>query len=436
MAVLVIVIAFGIAAIILLTSKWGVHPFFALLAACVFVGLGIGLPASEILSISKEGFGNILKSLGFIVVLGTALGLVLEHTGATQVMASFLVQKLGTRRAPLAMSLTGFVVGLPVFCDSGFIVLSGLNKALARQANIPITTMAVSMATGLYSVHCLIPPHPGATAAAAAIGVDYGRLMLMGTLVAIPAMLVGYAWAKYTNSKTASDTSTVVEVSFHDHQVSVFKAFLPIAVPVFLIAAKSFFTVNTTTELWLKNLLVLGDPVMALVVGLLLALLFKPGWKRTEVNSLLAEAVEKAGSILIIIGAGGAFGAVLMAAKLGEHLHNMNSLKSFGLLAVFLLTVVLKTAQGSSTVAIITASSMVQPILPNLGLHSETGMLLAVLAMGAGSMAISHANDAYFWVIQKFSGVPMKSLLTVYSTATMLMALTSLAVIYLLYVFL
>src|SRR5215217_8436795 len=152
MTVTLIALAVGILVIILLTTKFGIHPFFALLAACFIVGLSIGLPASEVLTISKEGFGNILKNLGLIIVLGTTLGVVLEHTGGTQVMASYLIRKVGNSNAPLAMSLTGFVVGLPIFCDSGFIVLSGLNHAFARRAGIPMAVMAICMATGLYPV--------------------------------------------------------------------------------------------------------------------------------------------------------------------------------------------------------------------------------------------------------------------------------------------
>jgi len=156
------------------------------------VGLGIGLPLGGVLSVVKDGFGTILKSLGLIIVLGTTLGLLLEYTGSTAVMASFLIKKLGDKHAPLAMSITGFIVGLPIFCDSGFIVLSGLNKSMARRTGIPIAVMSVSLATGLYAVHCLVPPHPGATAAAGTIGVDFGRLLLFGVPVAIPAMLAGY----------------------------------------------------------------------------------------------------------------------------------------------------------------------------------------------------------------------------------------------------
>ena len=176
----------------------------------------------------------------------------------------------------------------------------------------------------------------------------------------------------------------------------------------------------------------MGDPVIALSAGVLLAFWTKLKWKKKTVSYLLQESVEKAGGILVIIGAGGAFGAVLAATKMGNHFSEVFTLSSLGILFPFLLTFLLKTAQGSSTVAIITAASIVQPLLPALGLDSENGKLLAVLSMGAGSMMISHANDAYFWVITKFSGLDIKTTLKVYSVASVLMGLTTLLMVYLL----
>ena len=153
-------LAAGVGLIILLTATYRVHAFFALLIASFVVGLGAELPVPDIINAIKDGFGNIMKSLGFIIVLGTALGMLLEHTGSTRVMAAFILRKVGERHAALAISLTGFIVGLPIFCDSGYIGLSGLNSSLARRTGISVAAMAVSLATGLYSVHCLISRIP------------------------------------------------------------------------------------------------------------------------------------------------------------------------------------------------------------------------------------------------------------------------------------
>ena len=422
----------GIAVIILFTAKYRIHAFFALLVACFIVGIGVQLPFISILTAIKEGFGRIMQSLGFIIVLGTTLGVLLEHSGSTRVMANFIIKQTGERKSPLAMSIAGFIVGLPVFCDSGYIVMSGLNQSLAKRTGISVVAMAISLATGLYSVHCLVPPHPGATAAAATIGVDLGKLILVGIAVAIPAMIIGHLWARYAGKKLQHVAASSEHID-HGPAPPVIMAFLPVIVPIILITLNSFFVLEKNGNSFLQKIFsVLGEPVVALAVGIILV--FGNFYKLTKqhVGKLLQESAEKAGGILVIIGAGGAFGAVLAAARIGEQFSEAIDLQAMGVFFPFLLTFILKTAQGSSTVAIITASSIVLPLLPALGLDSEKGKLLSVLSMGAGSMMISHANDAYFWVISKFSGLEMKTMLKTYSVATILMGSVALLVVYIL----
>jgi GntP family gluconate:H+ symporter len=424
----------GIVLIVALTTKFRVHAFFALLIACFGVGLGVGLSPLDTIAAAKDGFGNVMKSLGLIIVLGTALGVVLDATGSTAAMATFILRKVGERRAPLAMCLTGFVVGLPIFCDSGYIVLSGLNRSLVRRTGAPAATMAVALAAGLYSVHCLIPPHPGAMAAAGILGVDLGQLILYGIVVAVPASAAGYLWAKFAgkDSHTISDPGEA-EAAQSVTPPPAFRAFLPVVVPVVLIALKSFLTLRGNAgSAWMKVIGALGDPVIALAIGVLLAFGCGTGWTRTRVGELLQEGAEKAGGILVIIGAGGAFGAVLAATKIGDHLGTALPLASMGLLFPFLLAAILKSAQGSSTVAILTSASIVLPLLPALGLATDKGHLLCALSLGAGSMTLSQANDAYFWVIAKFSGLDVKTMFKVHTVATGLMGIVALAMIYLL----
>src|SRR5581483_4804209 len=167
----------SVVVLIVLATKFRVHAFFALLIACFIVGIGIQMPFANLLAAMKDGFGNIMRSLGLIIVLGTTLGVLLEYTGSTKVMADYILKKVGIRNATFAMSLTGFIVGLPVFCDSGYIVLSGLNRSLSKSTGISLVATSVSLATGLYAVHCLIPPHPGATAAAGVLDVNVGKLI-------------------------------------------------------------------------------------------------------------------------------------------------------------------------------------------------------------------------------------------------------------------
>ncbi len=424
----------GVAAIVLLTTRFKVHAFFALLIACLVVGLGVGMPFGEVLSTGKDGFGNIIGSLGLIIVFGTTLGAILEHTGATLVLANAILRITGRHRAAGAMNAVGYVVGLPIFCDSGYIVMSGLNRGLARQTGTPMVLMATSLAAGLYAVHCLIPPHPGAAAATGTLGADFGRVMLYGMLVAIPAALCGLLWARYAARRLPASDKQAEEPDTQgapQRLPSVLLSVLPIAVPILLIGLRSF-TPADGLSLAVRLVQAAGIPEAALAIGILLAMLGKRQWKREDLNSLLRGAVEKAGDILLIIGAGGAFGALIAQTDIGRHFAGSGMVSGMGIFFPFLVAAVLKTAQGSSSVAIITAATMVLPVLPALGLDNEMGKVFAVLAMGAGSMMVSHANDSYFWVISKFSDVGMGAMLRVYTVATFIMGSVAIGTVYLL----
>jgi GntP family gluconate:H+ symporter len=428
----------AIAVIVLLTARFRIHAVFALFAACFIVGIGVGMPFEQTLGAIKEGFGHVMKSLAFVIIMGTVLGVMLERTGSTRVMASFILGKTGEKKAPLAMSITGFVAGLPIFCDSGYIVLSGLVKSLSARTGLSVATLAVSLATGLYSVHCLIPPHPGMSAAAAHLNIEFGRLILIGILVAAPASAVGYMWALYAgrNLKGSVANSPEKNTESVGSLPGVIQSFLPLVVPIVLIGAKPFLEMEFPSGGFLLRVIsILGEPVIALLAGILLASLNVQSAHTETIGKVLSEGAEKAGGILVIIGAGGAFGAVLSATNPASHFENMSAGEGMGILLPFLIAFALKTAQGSSTVAIITASTLVFPLLPVLGMDSENGRLLAVLAMGAGSMMISHANDAYFWVISNFSGLDMRTMLRVYSVSSILMGITTLLMVYLLSAF-
>ncbi|HVI47728.1 MAG TPA: GntP family permease [Chitinophaga sp.] len=422
----------GIIVIVVLTARFKVHAFFALLLACVVTSAILRLPVTDIISVVKTGFGNIVGSLGLLIILGTTLGLVLEHTGSTAVLAALVLKKTGAGRSSLAMNIIGYIVGMPIFCDSGFIVLSGLNKALARRSRISLLVMASSLAAGLYAVHCMMPPHPGITAATGAIHADLGRVMLYGLLIAIPAAFCGYCWSVYAGSKLpAPEIETEESDVSNGQQPSALMSVLPVAVPIFLIALRSMLTLeNTASSAAIRIISTLGIPEVALSVGILLALAAKKNWERHSIGSLLEESAIKAAGILVIIGGGGAFGAILAKADIGSHFAQNATLTGLGLFVPFLITTILKTAQGSSTVAVITAATIVQPLLPTLGLDHENGRIISVLAMGAGSMMISHTNDAYFWVIARFSGLEIRDMLRVYSTGTIVMGIVAIASVY------
>jgi len=424
------ILLLAIILIIFFTSKIRIHPFFALLGVASLTGLLAGIPVGDLINVMKEGFANIMKPLAFIIVFGITLGILLERSGSTEVLATFILNRLGGKNSALAMAITGFIAGLPIFCDSGFIVLSGLNLSLAAKARIRVIIPAVSLATGLYSVHCLIPPHPGATAAAGIIHVSIGKLIALGMLTAIPAMVVGYLWAVYAGKKFGDDQLIAETTNMSmERKPSIVQSIAPIVIPIALIAAKAF-TEQISGSFWSSFIQVAGEPVVALFTGVLLCLFNFRSEHRKTFGVIFNESVERSGNILLIIGAGAAFGAVLAAMKISESFKDTLPLENLGILFPFLLAALLKTAQGSSTVAIITTASITEPVLASLGLDSETGRLLAVLSMGAGSMILSHANDSYFWVILNFQRLRMQPMLAVFSVATMWMGVVSLLVIY------
>jgi GntP family gluconate:H+ symporter len=387
------------------------------------------LPNHNVVDILKQGFGNTIASIGFLIIFGAIIAVVLDKTGGAISIANYTISKTGQAKAATAMAFTGFVAGMPIFCDSGFIILSGLAKSFSSKAKIALPFVAFVLATSLYSVHCLIPTHPGSLAAAGILNANIGHLILFGTLFAIPASIAAFFWIKWRTRNYVDELTAVMPDNFPTEETelpSVFLSLLPIAAPLFLIAFASLLAVFdfTGNNLFLKSLLFLGQPIIALLVGVVFSLLLLTKIKITSLNAIFESAIEKAGPILIVTAAGGMFGLVIKETGIGMVAGEYLLSTGLGVTVPFLIAFLLKSAQGSSTVAIITASSFVAPMLPGLGLESETGKLLAMLSMGAGSMMISHANDSYFWVVSKFSGVNMNTTLKVYSSATIVMGVT------------
>lgn len=439
--------------IVWITAYKKLNAFFALLIAALAVGLLSGLPPESIVAILKSGFGHTMEKIGLLIIFGTTLGVILEKTGATISMANAILRIVKEKNAPAAIAITGFIIGFPIFCDSGFIILSGLNHSLVKKTQHRMPVMAAALATSLYAVHCLVPPHPGITAAVGTAGGDLGMVMLWGLVLSIPAALVGYLWsvwrgkrithgyiepevAEYGEQKGSTDagaTAPAVTASKASNDIerlpSVLLSFLPVVLPIALIAAKSIMMLLVTQQevaqrIGLRIISFAGEPVMALAIGILVSLTLIKKVHKKEWMHWLTGGVEKAGIILAIIAAGGMFGEMLQATGMGKNLGDLLSGLSLGIFFPFLIAAIIKTAQGSSTVAVITAASLVTPLLANLGLQSPAGTTLALLSMGAGSMVVSHANDAYFWVISRFSNLETAATLKVYSIATVLMGIT------------
>lgn len=423
---LLLLTAAGIAVMVVLTARFKCNIFLAMFLVSLVIGVA-ALPAEEVVPVVKEGFGGTMKSIGVIIVLGIMIGLLLERTGATVRMARVILRVTGKKRADLAIGITGFITGIPIFCDSGFIVLSGLNRSLAAGTGKPMVYMAALLATGLYSVHCLVPPHPGALAAAGLMKTNVGSQVGLGLLLAIPGALAGFAWVKWLCRGAKRSSGPAAETEFEDERglPGAVPAFLPILVPVALLTLRSMLMLRAASGAWpLRLLLFLGQPEIALLIGVGLALLLCRHMIPGALTDLFETAIEKAGPILVLTGAGGIFGAVIKATGVGQYAGACLAGTGLGLCIPFLMAAFLKTALGSSTVAMMTAASIVAPMLGSLHLESETGRLLATLAMGAGSMIVSHTNDSFFWVVTRFSGLAPKQTLRVFTTATLITGVT------------
>lgn len=426
--------------IIVATIKFKMHPVFSLTLAAVASGFLLGLSPKDIMTTMTEGFGKTLSGIGLVIAFGTVIGIYLEKTGSTKVLANTILNLIGLKRSPLAVNLAGYLISIPVFCDSGFIILSSLNKAISKKTGIPVLVFAVALASGLYAAHVFVPPTPGPLAAAAILEADLGTVLVLGLLVSVPVSLAGYFWARYIGKRlTQNSEEGHPPVSTDEETVDIkpISAFLPLIVPIVLIALKSI--VNYPTHPLGEGTLFLildflGSPIVALLIGVFFAFSLARKIPSKQKKNWVAEAFKQAGAIVLITGAGGAFGAILRTLDMAELFNLTQSSGIGGLLISFAIAAVLKTAQGSSTVAIITTSAIIAPLLETFGLGAVTDKAFAVLAIGAGAMTISHVNDSYFWVVSQFSNMNVKTALRGHTLASLFQGITGLLIILLLYI--
>ena len=425
--------------IVVATAKFKLHPFFSLIIASVALGFAANMEGNLIISKITEGFGNTLSSIGIIIAFGTVIGIFLEKSGATQVLADYILSIIGIKRSPLAMNMTGFIVSIPVFCDSGFVILSALNKALSKKSGIPLAVLAISLSAGLYATHVFIPPTPGPLAAAAALDADIGLVILLGIIVAIASSLSGFFWAKYIGRKIETKVEDLLEEeTIIENKPGIISALAPILIPILFIALKSVAQLPSFPfgeGIFYNFSIFIGHPVIALFIGVLLSFRLLKGSKDLRF-SWVSNGLKEAGIIILITGAGGALGNIIRAAGIGEIIGSYFSEQQLGIFLPFIIAAILKSAQGSSTVAIITTAAIIAPMLDPLGLSSPAGKALGVLAIGAGAMTVSHLNDSYFWVVSQFSGMDVQSALKGQTVATFIQGLTGIIVIYVLSFFL
>lgn len=416
-ALLTIVIALivSITAIIILTRYLRLHAFFALLIAAVVCGTITGLAITNTITLMQEGFGLLLRQIGFLVAFGSCLGMMLEKTGGMETISKKVVSWFGAKRSTLALSLTGVVVGIPVFCDSGFIILSRLIPSIASQTSILPAELSLALSTGLYTTHTLVPPTPGPLAAAVNLGMEdkIYIVMIIGIVVAVVVGLVSYVFSKRF-SKGIASTQTHEVVSTRN--INAWLAFLPLILPIVLIA----FGMN---------------PIAAISIGLSLSFFLLR--KKDPWPSWLGEALKDAGIILLITGAGGSFGAVIKASGvdvvLKEYVSGSSSQGVVFLLIGYVIAAALKTAQGSTTTSMIITSSLLVPLLTAAGFDTPYELSSLVIAIAGGAMTVSHANDSYFWVVSQFGGIAERDALKSFTLITGIQGLTALLMSILVY---
>ncbi len=436
---LLLILLIAVAIIVILISRLKVHAFLALLAASFFVGLASGMNPVEVSKTIMKGFGGTAERIGIIIIAGTIIGVFLEKTGAALTMAETVLKLVGPKRPALAMSLIGYITSIPVFCDSGFVILSALNKSLAKKTGTSMAVMATALSTGLYATHTLVPPTPGPIAAATNLHADIGMVMVYGLLVAIPVTIAGYLWA----TKFASQYNVIAESSVTYEELlekfktlpSAFSSFTPLVLPIVLIALKSVanFPGKIFGEGSFKMAIdFIGEPMIALLLGVLFCFSLVPKLNEEVLSGWISDGIKDSAAIIMITAAGGSLGALLAASKIAGYLGDSLAVYNLGIFLPFVIAAALKTAQGSSTVALVTASTIIYPLLAVLGLDSTTGAVLATMAVGCGAMAVSHANDSYFWVVAQFSGLKVDIAYKCQTLGTLVQGLVGITVVFVL----
>ena len=437
-------IILAVVLMVLAISKLKMHPFIVMIVIALLVGLfwGVvdpesGLTPTEVVNQVKSGFGSIMTSIGIVILCGTIIGTILEKTGAALTMANSILKVVGQKNSVVDMGAMGYVTGIPVFCDSGFVVLSPISRALAEQSNVSLAVMGTALSGGLYATHCLVPPTPGPIAMAGTLGADLGLTILVGLIVSIPATAVAILYAKKVASKVnipANSEYTLEELQAKYGKLpGALQSFAPILLPIILIGLASvtdFPSKPFGTGVAYQIIMFIGNPVVALLLGVFLSMSLIPKTEKKNTLKWVTQGVTDSAGILAITCAGSSFGAILKCMPIAASVGGLVS-TGLGVLIPFIIAMILKLAMGASTVAMITTASMMAPLMESMGYTSGLAKVMVVLAIGAGSMVASHANDSYFWVVSQFSDMKTDE---AYKCQTGMTAVMGITVIILLFI--
>lgn len=427
----------SVAVLVLCTVKLKIHPFFALIATTVTFALVSGMSMEDMLSAFTSGMGGTVADIGLVIALGTVTGALLEKSGAAETMAKTILKITGKKHAALGLAITGYFVSIPVFCDSAFVLLSPIAKRLSKDTKISMTTMAIAMCMGLHATHMFVPPTPGPLAVSGILNADLGQVILFGALVSIPVTLVGYFASLVAGKKYYYIPQNVVEVEENQKLPSPVMAFLPILAPIALMLIKTIGEMCAWPQAIMNVMSILGTPAVALLVGLIIAAIgyhniFPEDKTAWGFDGVLADALRTAGQIVLIVGAGGAFSGVLKASPLQDILTESFSGLAIGILAPFLIGFLFRTCVGSATIAMVTAATMIVPLMDVLGFATPMGRVIAMLACAAGGMMVFHGNDDFFWVTATTSEMDTSVAYKTIPIISVLQSLTALACVFIL----
>lgn len=445
---LIIAFIVCIALMIVAISKWKIHPFLSIMGVSLLLAFLAGIPLKDIPGTIGSGFSGTFTSIGIVIILGAMIGSILEKTGAALKLSDIVVKIVGKKNPELAMLLMGWIVSIPVFCDSGFVILNPIRKALVKRTLTSSVAMTVALSAGLYISHVFIPPTPGPIAAANTLGVGNHLLLVigMGVLVSIIPLIAGYLFAKYIGKKVRAndeaDSGNISQtyeelVASYGKLPGGFMSFAPIIVPILLMAVSSIVTMAKMEGFFASILVFLGTPIIALAVGMLFGvILLATQNKLGDFYELTNETLKVVGPILFVTAAGGVLGKVIATSGLVDFITaNATVFETIGIFFPFILAAILKTAQGSSTVALTTTAGILAPLMGVLGMTTPAAAALTVMAIGAGAMTVSHANDSYFWVVTNFGEMKVEDGYKTQTTMTLVIGLAAMVGIFILSLF-
>lgn len=421
----------AIIVLLVLIIRLKVNPFLALLIVSILTGFAVKMPVGEISENIGVGFGNTLKGIGIVIGLGIVLGKILSEAGATETIARLLIDKIGKKNAPLALSFTGLIVSIPVFFDAAFVILVSLARNISRISKIPVIILSSSLAIGLIISHNMIIPTPGPVDVGTSLEVGFGSFATMAILIAVPAVLIG-GWL-YSIWLGRRDKTVVERESESPHtpedkgRPGAFVSFTALLLPIILILLGSAMSFAMPEESVSKQLFeFIGNKNTALLISVFAAIFMLRKYLVKSVNQLIVEAAESSGMILLITGVGGAFGYIVYLSGIGEYIvTTLTGLNISIITTGFLLAAVLRAALGSSTVALVTASTILAPV----ALQTDVSPVLTAISITLGGLCLSLPNDSGFWVVSRFSGLTITQTLKSWTLGSTIAGVTGFIIV-------